>query len=59
MYGVVVYAGHDTKLVKNSGMMWVWFMGVVVIVTMVSGKTKFKRTHLDLLMNKMVFFVSL
>jgi len=36
MYGVVVYAGHDTKLVQNSG------------------RTKFKRTRLDRLMNKMV-----
>ncbi len=40
IYGLVVYAGHDTKLVQNSG------------------QTKFKRTHLDLLINKLVIFVS-
>uniref|UniRef100_A0A1X7U3D1 Phospholipid-transporting ATPase n=1 Tax=Amphimedon queenslandica TaxID=400682 RepID=A0A1X7U3D1_AMPQE len=39
MYGLVVYAGHDTKLVKNSG------------------RTKFKRTHIDNMMNKMVLFI--
>ena len=35
-----MYAGHDTKLVQNSG------------------RTKFKRTHLDLFINKLVIFVS-
>lgn len=38
-YGLVVYAGHDTKLVQNSG------------------KTVFKRTHIDELMNKLVIFI--
>ena len=40
IYGLVVYAGHDTKLVQNSG------------------QTKFKRTHLDQLINRLVIFVS-
>jgi phospholipid-translocating ATPase len=39
MYGLVVYAGHDTKLVKNSG------------------RTKFKRTRIDVMMNRMVLFI--
>lgn len=39
MYGLVIYAGHDTKLVQNSG------------------RTKFKRTHLDHFMNKAVFMI--
>ncbi|KAL5481607.1 hypothetical protein EMCRGX_G021802 [Ephydatia muelleri] len=39
MYGVVIYAGSDTKLVQNSG------------------RTKFKRTHLEQAMNKLVFFI--
>eukprot|EP00731_Ephydatia_muelleri_P016102 Em0009g526a len=39
MYGVVIYAGHDTKLMQNSG------------------RTKFKRTHLDITVNKLVFSI--
>ncbi|XP_076466035.1 phospholipid-transporting ATPase ID-like [Babylonia areolata] len=35
-YGVVIFAGKDTKLMMNSG------------------KTKFKRTHIDRLMNKLI-----
>lgn len=38
-YGMVIYAGHDTKLVQNSG------------------KTVFKRTHIDELTNKLVIFI--
>ncbi|KAL5481606.1 hypothetical protein EMCRGX_G021801 [Ephydatia muelleri] len=39
MYGVVIYAGSDTKLVQNSG------------------RTKFKRTHLEQQMNRLVLFI--
>ncbi|XP_071484021.1 probable phospholipid-transporting ATPase IM [Diadema antillarum] len=38
-YGIVIFAGLDTKLMQNSG------------------KTKFKRTSLDRLLNKMVVFI--
>ena len=38
-YGLVLFAGRDTKLMMNSG------------------KTKFKRTHIDRLMNKIIIGV--
>ncbi|XP_074136387.1 phospholipid-transporting ATPase FetA-like isoform X1 [Sminthopsis crassicaudata] len=38
-YGLVIYAGHDTKLMQNSG------------------KTIFKRTNIDHLMNVLVFWI--
>ncbi|XP_041465604.1 probable phospholipid-transporting ATPase IM [Lytechinus variegatus] len=38
-YGIVIFAGKDTKLMQNSG------------------KSKFKRTSLDRLLNKMVIFI--
>ncbi|XP_072462880.1 phospholipid-transporting ATPase FetA-like isoform X4 [Notamacropus eugenii] len=40
-YGLVVYAGHDSKLMQNSG------------------KTVFKRTSIDHLMNILVFWIFL
>jgi len=40
-YGLVLFAGRDTKLMMNSG------------------KTKFKRTHIDRLMNKIIIGVRL
>ena len=40
-YGVVIFAGKDTKLMMNSG------------------KTKFKRTHIDRFMNKLIIGVSM
>ena len=40
-YGVVIFAGKDTKLMMNSG------------------KTKFKRTHIDRFMNKLIIGVSI
>jgi magnesium-transporting ATPase (P-type) len=39
-YGLVVFAGCDTKLMKNGG------------------KTKFKQTHIDKLLNYLIFGVS-
>ena len=39
-YGLVLFAGRDTKLMMNSG------------------KSKFKRTHIDRLMNKIIMGVS-
>lgn len=39
-YGVVIYAGKDTKLMQNSG------------------KTKFKRTSIDRLLNFLIIGVS-
>lgn len=39
-YGVVIFAGRDTKLMMNSG------------------KTKFKRTHIDRFMNFLIIGVS-
>jgi len=39
-YGLVLFAGRDTKLMMNSG------------------RTKFKRTHIDRLMNKIIIGVS-
>jgi len=38
-YGLVLFAGRDTKLMMNSG------------------RTKFKRTHIDRLMNKIIIGV--
>ena len=40
-YGLVVFAGKDTKLMQNSG------------------KTMFKRTHIDRLMNLLIIGVSI
>ena len=39
-YGLVIFAGRDTKLMMNSG------------------KTKFKHTHIDVLMNLLIIGVS-
>jgi magnesium-transporting ATPase (P-type) len=39
-YGVVIFAGRDTKLMMNSG------------------RAKFKRTHIDRFMNKLIIGVS-
>ncbi len=39
-YGLVVFAGSDTKLMKNGG------------------KTKFKQTHIDKLLNYLIVGVS-
>ena len=40
-YGLVIFAGRDTKLMMNSG------------------RSVFKRTHIDHLMNMLIFGVSL
>lgn len=37
--GIVVYAGHDTKLMKNMG------------------KVKYKQTHIEKTLNKIVIFL--
>ena len=60
MYGLVIYAGHDTKLVQNSGELeqagWPSHFNYAFSLVF-PGRTKFKRTRLDHLMNKMVIMV--
>lgn len=57
-YGMVIYAGHDTKLVQNSGM-FLPLSPTQAIAFCFTGKSVFKRTHIDELMNKLVLFVSI
>ena len=69
MYGLVIYAGHDTKLVQNSGTYRITLLlHIYNIITRIGeilypffappGRTKFKRTHLDRQMNYFVLMVS-
>ena len=57
-FGIVIYAGHDTKLVQNSGTDMLLIQADIVLILFFAGKTVFKRTHIDEMMNKLVLFVS-